>query len=338
MSFLEINNLNVEFDTADGIVRAVNNVSFTLDQGKILAIVGESGSGKSKTVFAMMGLLDQNGRATGSVKFEGEEILNLSITELNSVRAEKIAMIFQDPMTSLNPYMRISEQMAEVLIHHKGLSKTEAIQQSINLLDAVKIPEAKSRIRMYPHEFSGGMRQRVMIAMSLLCRPKLLIADEPTTALDVTVQAQIMHLLADIQKEFGTSIILITHNLGVVAGNSDDTLVMYGGQVMEVGLTEQVYANPTHPYTQGLMSAVPRLDDKANKLKTIKGNPPNMMLVPVGCPFSPRCKNSQSVCATKTPELLSTGTKTTKERATWPLRNYYESSNYSASRKFKGEF
>ena len=263
MSFLEINNLNVEFDTADGIVRAVNNVSFTLDQGKILAIVGESGSGKSQTVFAMMGLLDQNGRATGSVKFEGEEILNLSITELNSVRAEKIAMIFQDPMTSLNPYMRISEQMAEVLIHHKGLSKTEAIQQSINLLDAVKIPEAKSRIRMYPHEFSGGMRQRVMIAMSLLCRPKLLIADEPTTALDVTVQAQIMHLLADIQKEFGTSIILITHNLGVVAGNSDDTLVMYGGQVMEVGLTEQVYANPTHPYTQGLMSAVPRLDDNA---------------------------------------------------------------------------
>ena len=308
MSFLEINNLNVEFDTADGIVRAVNNVSFTLDEERILAIVGESGSGKSQTVFAMMGLLDQNGRATGSVKFEGEEILNLSITELNSVRAEKIAMIFQDPMTSLNPYMRISEQMAEVLIHHKGLSKTEAIQQSINLLDAVKIPEAKSRIRMYPHEFSGGMRQRVMIAMSLLCRPKLLIADEPTTALDVTVQAQIMHLLADIQKEFGTSIILITHNLGVVAGNSDDTLVMYGGQVMEVGLTEQVYANPTHPYTQGLMSAVPRLDDKANKLKTIKGNPPNMMLAPVGCPFSPRCKSSQSVCATKTPELLSTGT------------------------------
>jgi oligopeptide transport system ATP-binding protein len=308
MSFLEINNLNVEFDTADGIVRAVNNVSFTLDEERILAIVGESGSGKSQTVFAMMGLLDQNGHATGSVKFEGEEILNLSITELNSVRAEKIAMIFQDPMTSLNPYMRISEQMSEVLIHHKGLSKTEAIQQSINLLDAVKIPEAKSRIRMYPHEFSGGMRQRVMIAMSLLCRPKLLIADEPTTALDVTVQAQIMHLLADIQKEFGTSIILITHDLGVVAGNSDDTLVMYGGQVMEVGLTEQVYANPTHPYTQGLMSAVPRLDDKANKLKTIKGNPPNMMLAPVGCPFSPRCKSSQSVCATKTPELLSTGT------------------------------
>ena len=285
MSFLEVNNLNVEFNTADGIVRAVNNVSFSLEEGKILAIVGESGSGKSQTVFAMMGLLDQNGRATGSVKFEDQEILNLSISELNLIRSEKIAMIFQDPMTSLNPYMKVSEQMAEVLIHHKGLSKTDAINQSISMLDAVQIPEARNLIRMYPHEFSGGMRQRVMIAMSLLCNPKLLIADEPTTALDVTVQAQIMHLLSDIQKEFGTSIILITHDLGVVAGNSDDTLVMYGGQVMEIAKTELIYARPTHPYTQGLISAVPRLDDNAEKLKTIQGNPPDAMLDPVGCPF-----------------------------------------------------
>ena len=307
MSFLEVNNLSVEFNTADGIVRAVNNVSFTLDKGKILAIVGESGSGKSQTVFAMMGLLDQNGYATGSVRFEGEEILNLSISELNLIRSEKIAMIFQDPMTSLNPYMKVSEQMAEVLIHHKGLSKTDAIKQSITMLDAVQIPESRNLIRMYPHEFSGGMRQRVMIAMSLLCNPKLLIADEPTTALDVTVQAQIMHLLSDIQKEFGTSIILITHDLGVVAGNSDDTLVMYGGQVMEVGSTEHLYANPTHPYTQGLMSAVPRLDDNAEKLKTIQGNPPDAMLDPVGCPFSPRCKFSKDICSTQTPELLGAG-------------------------------
>jgi len=307
MSFLEVNNLSVEFNTADGIVRAVNNVSFTLDKGKILAIVGESGSGKSQTVFAMMGLLDQNGYATGSVRFEGEEILNLSISELNLIRSEKIAMIFQDPMTSLNPYMKVSEQMAEVLIHHKGLSKTEAIKQSITMLDAVQIPEPRNLIRMYPHEFSGGMRQRVMIAMSLLCNPKLLIADEPTTALDVTVQAQIMHLLSDIQKEFGTSIILITHDLGVVAGNSDKTLVMYGGQVMEVAKTELVYAKPTHPYTQGLISAVPRLDDNAEKLKTIQGNPPDAMLDPVGCPFSPRCKFSKDICSTQTPELLETG-------------------------------
>jgi len=307
MSFLEVNNLNVEFNTADGIVRAVNNVSFSLEEGKILAIVGESGSGKSQTVFAMMGLLDQNGRATGSVKFEDQEILNLSISELNLIRSEKIAMIFQDPMTSLNPYMKVSEQMTEVLIHHKGLSKTDAIHQSINMLDAVQIPEARNLIRMYPHEFSGGMRQRVMIAMSLLCNPKLLVADEPTTALDVTVQAQIMHLLSDIQKEFGTSIILITHDLGVVAGNSDDTLVMYGGQVMEIATTELIYARPSHPYTQGLISAVPRLDDNADKLKTIQGNPPDAMLDPVGCPFSPRCKFSKDICSTQTPELLETG-------------------------------
>ena len=307
MSFLEVNNLNVEFNTVDGIVRAVNNVSFSLEEGKILAIVGESGSGKSQTVFAMMGLLDQNGHATGSVKFEDQEILNLSISELNLIRSEKIAMIFQDPMTSLNPYMKISEQMAEVLIHHKGLSKADSIKQSISMLDAVQIPEAKNLIRMYPHEFSGGMRQRVMIAMSLLCNPKLLIADEPTTALDVTVQAQIMHLLSDIQKEFGTSIILITHDLGVVAGNSDDTLVMYGGQVMEIAKTELIYARPTHPYTQGLISAVPRLDDNADKLKTIPGNPPDVMLDPVGCPFSPRCKFSKDICSNQTPELLKTG-------------------------------
>jgi len=307
MSFLEVNNLNVEFNTADGIVRAVNNVSFSLEEGKILAIVGESGSGKSQTVFAMMGLLDQNGRATGSVKFEDQEILNLSISELNLIRSEKIAMIFQDPMTSLNPYMKVSEQMSEVLIHHKGLSKTEAIKQSISMLDAVQIPEARNLIRMYPHEFSGGMRQRVMIAMSLLCNPKLLIADEPTTALDVTVQAQIMHLLSDIQREFGTSIILITHDLGVVAGNSDKTLVMYGGQVMEIAKTELIYERPTHPYTQGLISAVPRLDDSTDKLKTIQGNPPDAMLDPVGCPFSPRCKFSKDICSTQAPELLEVG-------------------------------
>ena len=304
MSLLEVNNLKVEFETADGVVNAVNNVNFSIEEGKILAIVGESGSGKSQTVFAMTGLLDHNGSATGSVKFEGEEILNISNQKLNQIRAEKIAMIFQDPMTSLNPYVRVSDQMTEVLMHHHGASKSDALKQSINMLDAVRIPDASNRIRMYPHEFSGGMRQRVMIAMSLLCKPKLLIADEPTTALDVTVQAQIMKLLADLQKDFGMSIILITHDLGVVAGNSDDMLVMYGGEIMEIGKTENIYSAPTHPYTQGLMSAVPRLDDSEERLITIPGNPPNMMKAPEGCPFSPRCKFAVDKCNSDSPALL----------------------------------
>ena len=303
MSLLEVSNLKVRFETADGEVNAVNNVNFSVDEGKILAIVGESGSGKSQTVFATTGLLDHNGSATGSVKFQGEEILNLSNKQLNKIRAEKIAMIFQDPMTSLNPYVRVSDQMTEVLVHHQGLSKSDALKQSISMLDAVRIPDASNRIRMYPHEFSGGMRQRVMIAMSLLCRPKLLIADEPTTALDVTVQAQIMQLLADLQKDFGMSIILITHDLGVVAGNSDDMLVMYGGEIMEIGKTESLYSKPTHPYTQGLMSAVPRLNDSEERLITIPGNPPNMMKPPEGCPFSPRCNYSNDKCSNVSPIL-----------------------------------
>ena len=303
MSLLDVKNLKVEFVTADGIVNAVNNVNFSIEEGEILAIVGESGSGKSQTVFAMTGLLDHNGSATGSVKFEGEEILNISNQKLNQIRAEKIAMIFQDPMTSLNPYVRVSEQMTEVLIHHQGISKLDALKQSITMLDAVRIPDANNRIRMYPHEFSGGMRQRVMIAMSLLCRPKLLIADEPTTALDVTVQAQIMQLLADLQKDFGMSIILITHDLGIVAGNSNDMLVMYGGEIMEIGKTETIYSTPTHPYTQGLMSAVPRLDDSEERLITIPGNPPNMMKAPQGCSFSPRCKYAIDTCNIDSPIL-----------------------------------
>ncbi|MBP8069864.1 MAG: ATP-binding cassette domain-containing protein, partial [Neisseria sp.] len=235
MSLLNIQDLQVAFHTEEGNITAVNKLNFDLQQGETLGIVGESGSGKSQTAFAIMGLLAKNGRAQGSVKFDGREILNLSEGRLNRIRAREIAMIFQDPMTSLNPYMKVGAQLAEVLVQHQGMSKAAARAEALRMLEAVKIPEAQKRMDMYPHECSGGMRQRVMIAMALLCRPKLLIADEPTTALDVTVQAQIMALLNELKRDFGTTIMLITHDLGVVAGICDHVLVMYAGQTMEYG-------------------------------------------------------------------------------------------------------
>ncbi|MCU9847385.1 ATP-binding cassette domain-containing protein [Defluviimonas sp. WL0024] len=296
MALLEVRDLGVSFATPDGTVNAVNGVNFTLDKGETLGIVGESGSGKSQLSFAIMGLLAKNGRATGSVMFDGREILNAPPHVINPIRANKIAMVFQDPMTSLNPYMRVADQMAEVLIHHKGMGKSEAVQEAVHMLDAVKIPDAKGRVGLYPHEFSGGMRQRVMIAMSLLCRPELLIADEPTTALDVTVQAQIMTLLADLQRDFGMATILITHDLGVVAGFCEDVLVLYGGQVMEQSPVDPLFQTPTHPYTRGLLRAIPRVDHEGEDLDSIPGSPPNMTNAPRGCPFAPRCDFAADDC------------------------------------------
>jgi len=307
MALLEIEDLKVTFKTADGEVNAVNGVSFGIDAGETLAIVGESGSGKSQTAFATMGILAQNGRATGRAMFDGRDLLTMKRRDLNKIRSRDIAMIFQDPMTSLNPYLRISDQMAEVLQIHKGMSKRDAVREATIMLDAVKIPDAKNRITMYPHEFSGGMRQRIMIAMSLLCQPKLLIADEPTTALDVTVQAQIMDVLSDLRRDLGTAVILITHDLGVVAGFCDRTLVMYGGQVMEEAETGALFKSPTHPYTKGLLRAVPRLDRDDDALQTIAGEPPDMSRLPVGCPFSPRCDMVLERCPSNRPPLETIG-------------------------------
>ena len=305
---LEVTDLSTTFATPEGEVKAVSGVGFSVGPGESLGVVGESGSGKSQIFMSIMGLLAANGRARGSVKFHGEEILGLPPERLNRIRGERMSMIFQDPMTSLNPYLTIRRQMTEVLVTHKGMSESAATEAAIAMLERVNIPEARRRIGMYPHEFSGGMRQRVMIAMALLCQPELLIADEPTTALDVTVQAQILELIGEIRTESRTAVILITHDLGVIAGLCDRVMVMYAGRIVESGTVREIFHDAQHPYTAGLLRSMPRLDEAmAERLTTIAGQPPNLQRLPPGCSFHDRCAYREPVCLEKRPEFRSIG-------------------------------
>jgi oligopeptide transport system ATP-binding protein len=310
---LQVENLNVSFKTYGGEVKAVRGVSFSVKKGEAVAIVGESGCGKSVTAKSIMKLLTSPPAQykDGKILFHGQDLLSLPENEMKKIRGNKISMIFQDPMSSLNPTSRIGDQLIEGLVKHNRMSRAIALQHAVQLLERVGIPHAKSRLKHYPHEFSGGMRQRVMIAMALACDPELIIADEPTTALDVTIQAQILTLMKKLQKETNTSIILITHDLGVVAEVCDKVIVMYAGEVVESGSVEEIFSNPTHPYTKGLMKSVPRLDmDRSSRLYSIVGSPPDLLDPPKGCSFYPRCEYAMKVCKDYHPELeLVSGTQ-----------------------------
>jgi oligopeptide transport system ATP-binding protein len=309
-ALLTVEDLTVRFDTEHGVLTAVDGLSYRLHRGKTLGIVGESGSGKSVTNLAVMGLLPSPPARIdgGRILFDGADLLQASAPTLRSIRGNRISMIFQDPMSSLNPFLRISTQLVEVLQTHQGLAKREARARALDMLERVGIPDAARRLDAYPHQFSGGMRQRVMIAMMLLNAPELLIADEPTTALDVTIQAQILDLLRALQAEFGTAITLITHDLGVVAGMADEVLVMYAGRVMERAPVEALFARPAHPYTVGLIQSLPRLDQPAGqRLKTIAGRPPDLHERGSGCPFAPRCALVREACHLAPPPLQQVG-------------------------------
>ncbi len=309
-ALLEVKNLETRFFTQDGVVHAVNGISYTLDKGETLAIVGESGSGKSVSVLSILRLIPHPpGKITGGeVWFEGKDLLKMSDSEIRHIRGNKIAMIFQDPMTSLNPVLTIGFQVMEALQLHMGMNKQQARERTIELLEMVGIPDAEKRLKDYPHQFSGGMRQRVMIAMGLACNPQILIADEPTTALDVTIQAQIVDLVKKLQKEIGMSVIWITHDLGVVAGLADRVIVMYAGSIVESAPVKELYGNPKHPYTLGLLRSIPRMDrPRKKKLTPIKGLPPNLIDMPPGCPFAPRCEYRTERCLHEKPELREVG-------------------------------
>jgi oligopeptide/dipeptide ABC transporter ATP-binding protein len=304
---LAVKDLTVDFPTADGVVRAVRGVSYELRAGEVLGIVGESGSGKSVSSMAVMGLLPKSARINGSITFRGQELLGGSEKDFMEVRGNKIAMIFQDPMTSLNPVYKIGFQLAEAVLAHHDVSRQEARKRALELLEIVGIPFPEQRIDQYPHEFSGGMRQRVVIAIAMANNPDVIIADEPTTALDVTVQAQVLESLRTAQRETGAAMVLITHDLGVVAGQADRVLVMYAGKPVEIGGVDDIYYNPRMPYTLGLLGSLPRLDvGRAERLTPIQGAPPSLLSLPPGCPFAPRCPMARDLCTEQEPELLVT--------------------------------
>ncbi|MFD5335070.1 ABC transporter ATP-binding protein [Streptomyces hawaiiensis] len=302
---LEVRDLHVEFHTRDGVAKAVNGVNYSVSAGETLAVLGESGSGKSVTAQAIMGILDMPpGRIPkGEILFRGQDMLKMSNEERRKIRGSKIAMIFQDALSSLNPVLSVGYQLGEMFRVHQGMSKKDAKVKAIELMDRVNIPAAAARVNDYPHQFSGGMRQRIMIAMALALEPDLIIADEPTTALDVTVQAQVMDLLADLQREYNMGLILITHDLGVVADVADKIAVMYAGRIVERAPVHELYKRPAHPYTKGLLHSIPRLDQKGRELYAIKGLPPNLTRIPSGCAFNPRCPQAQDICRTDIPPL-----------------------------------
>ncbi|MEU0766985.1 ABC transporter ATP-binding protein [Streptomyces albogriseolus] len=302
---LEVRDLHVEFRTRDGVAKAVNGVTYGVDEGETLAVLGESGSGKSVTAQAVMGILDTPpGRVTGGeVVFQGRDLLTLKEEERRRIRGAEMAMVFQDALSALNPVLTVGDQLAEMFTVHRGMSRKDARAKAVELMDRVRIPAARERVRQYPHQFSGGMRQRIMIAMAIALEPALIIADEPTTALDVTVQAQVMELLAELQREYRMGLILITHDLGVVADVADRIAVMYAGRIVESAPVHDIYKAPAHPYTRGLLDSIPRLDQKGRELYAIKGLPPNLTRIPPGCPFHPRCPLARDVCTTDDPPL-----------------------------------
>ena len=303
---LEVKNLRTHFYTFEGVVKAVDGVSYDLEEGETLGLVGESGCGKSVSAMSLMRLIpDPPGKIVdGEILFEGQDVLQLSMDEMRHIRGAKMSMVFQEPMTSLNPVLNLEKQLGETLQLHKGMTKQEARQESVELLARVGIPDPERRVRQYPHQFSGGMRQRVMIAMALSCNPRVIIADEPTTALDVTIQAQILELMKGLTQEFGVAMIVITHNLGVVARYADRMNIMYAGKIIERGESAEIYSNPRHPYTVGLLKSVPRLDlPRRTRLDPIEGQPPDLIAVPKGCAFRARCKWAVDKCATDEPGL-----------------------------------